>query len=69
MPMDLPYHHHEYHDDGNGGSHVRATLMGPSVALPVSEGAAMLGIYQQIVFIDLDNRPRRRRVIVQIVGE
>jgi secondary thiamine-phosphate synthase enzyme len=55
--------------DDNGFSHLRATLMGPSVTLPVADGAALLGTWQQIVLIDHDNRPRDRLVRVQLAGE
>jgi secondary thiamine-phosphate synthase enzyme len=63
------YHHHETWDDGNGHSHVRSTLMGPSIAIPVREGALPLGTWQQVILLDFDNRPRRRKVLVQVVGE
>ena len=55
--------------DGNGFSHVRAALLGPSLALPVREGALVTGTWQQIVLVDFDNRPRSRRVEVQIIGD
>jgi len=48
---------------------VRATFLGPSLTLPVSEGRAVLGTWQQVVFLELDNKPRRREVLVQIVGD
>jgi secondary thiamine-phosphate synthase enzyme len=55
--------------DGNGHSHVRAALLGPSLTVPVVDGGLTLGTWQQIVFVDFDNRPRRRELIVQVVGE
>lgn len=55
--------------DDNGFSHIRSTLMGPSLTVPVVDGAALLGTWQQIVVIDHDNRPRQRRVYVQVIGE
>jgi secondary thiamine-phosphate synthase enzyme len=55
--------------DDNGFSHLRATLMGPGVTLPVVDGELLLGTWQQVVLIDHDNRPRSRSVRVQIVGE
>jgi secondary thiamine-phosphate synthase enzyme len=61
-------HEQTWHDD-NGHSHVRASLLGPSVTIPVLEGRARLGTWQQIVLIDFDTRPRNREVIVQVVGE
>ncbi len=68
-----PQHDHYDHDarwgDGNGFSHVRAALMKPSVTVPVSGGQMALGTWQQLVFIDFDNRPRSRELVVQVVGE
>jgi len=55
--------------DDNGFSHLRATLMGPGIAMPVENGRTVRGTWQQIVLIDHDNRPRKRRVRVQVVGE
>lgn len=61
--------HSQTWGDDNGFSHLRASLMGPGVCLPVIEGRALLGTWQQIVLVDHDNRPRERRVCVQVVGE
>jgi len=55
--------------DDNGFSHLRASLMGPGVALPVVDGSVLIGTWQQVVLIDHDNRPRKRRVRVQVVGD
>ena len=55
--------------DGNGHSHIRATLLGPSLSMPVADGHLMLGTWQQIVFIYQNNRARSRELIVQMVGE
>jgi secondary thiamine-phosphate synthase enzyme len=55
--------------DGNGFSHVRAALFGPSVALPVRRGRIVRGTWQQVVLVDFDNRPRNREIIVTVVGE
>ncbi|GAB4429980.1 MAG: secondary thiamine-phosphate synthase enzyme YjbQ [Anaerolineae bacterium] len=63
------YKHNERWHDGNGFSHVRAALLGPSVTVPVVDGQLTLGTWQEIAFIDFDNNPRRRRLIVQLVGE
>jgi len=60
-------HEQTWHDD-NGHSHVRASLLGPSLTLPIVEGKMPLGTWQQIILIDFDTRPRTRRVIVQLVG-
>ena len=68
-PKDLFYEHDERWGDGNGYSHVRAALLGPSLHIPVIDGRLMLGTWQQIVLLDFDNRPRKRRIIMQIVGE
>lgn len=68
-PEDASYKHNERWGDGNGFSHVRAALMKPSLSVPVKEGGLMLGTWQQIVFLDFDNRERRRELTVQIVGE
>lgn len=63
------YHHNLRWHDGNGHSHVRAALLGPSITVPYVEGALTLGTWQRIVFIDFDNRPRSRRLVVQMIGE
>lgn len=68
-PEDIEYAHNERWGDGNGHSHIRASIIGPSLAVPFSEGKLMLGTWQQIVFLDLDTTPRYRRVVVQISGE
>lgn len=67
-PRNGHYRHEETWHDDNGHSHVRASLVGPSLALPVVEGAVPLGTWQQIVFMDFDTRPRRRTVHVTVVG-
>jgi secondary thiamine-phosphate synthase enzyme len=69
VPSDIPYEHDKRWGDGNGFSHVRAALMKPSLTIPVVKGKLALGTWQQIVFIDFDNRERNREVIVQIIGE
>ncbi len=63
------YHHDRTWGDGNGHSHVRASLVGPSLSVPFREGRLILGTWQQIAFVDFDNRPRRRVLIVQVMGE
>ena len=63
------YRHEETWHDDNGHSHVRAALIGPSLALPVVDGAVPLGTWQQVVLVDLDTRPRSRTVIVTVVGD
>ncbi len=66
---DRPYQHNLRWGDGNGHAHVRAALLGASLSIPFVEGRLMLGTWQQITFIDFDNRPRQREIIVQVVGE
>lgn len=68
-PRGRHYRHDARWGDGNGYAHVRAALLGPSLSVPVAEGRLMLGTWQQIVLLDFDNRPRKRRIIVQIAGE
>ena len=68
-PVEIDYDHNERWHDGNGHSHIRASLLGPSLTVPFCEGRLMLGTWQQIVFLELDNRPRKRKVVVQIMGE
>ena len=68
-PEDGEYLHEQTWHDDNGHSHVRATLLGSSVAVPLIDGALTLGTWQQIILIDFDTRPRRRRIVVQVVGE
>jgi secondary thiamine-phosphate synthase enzyme len=63
------YKHNERWHDGNGFSHVRAALLGPSLSVPFVDGSLILGTWQQIAFLDFDNRHRQRRVVVQLVGE
>jgi secondary thiamine-phosphate synthase enzyme len=69
VPHTLATRHSATWGDDNGFSHIRATLMGPSTTLPVVEGRIVLGTWQQVVLIDHDNRPRKRRIRVQVVGE
>jgi secondary thiamine-phosphate synthase enzyme len=67
-PRGKYYHHDERWGDGNGHAHVRASLLGPSLTVPVGSGRLILGTWQQIIFIDFDNRPRSRRILVQVSG-
>ncbi len=68
-PSNIPYEHDKRWGDGNGFSHVRAALMKPSISIPVAGGSLTLGTWQQIVFMDFDNRSRQREIVVQITGE
>ncbi len=69
VPPDRDYAHNRRWGDGNGHSHVRAALLGPSLTVPFVDGELSLGTWQQITYCDFDNRPRSRRLILQIVGE
>ncbi|MDV2503938.1 MAG: secondary thiamine-phosphate synthase enzyme YjbQ [bacterium] len=68
-PTDIPYAHDAAWGDGNGFSHVRAALIGASYTVPFADGTLLLGTWQQIVLVDFDNRPRSRRVIIQLMGD
>ena len=68
-PRDIQYRHDETWHDGNGHSHVRASLVGPSLTIPFSNGALLLGTWQQIVMLEMDTRPRERALTIQILGE
>lgn len=68
-PQNFEYKHNERWHDGNGHSHVRASLLGQSESFPLVDGRILLGTWQQVIFIDLDNRARSRKLVVQIVGE
>ena len=68
-PKKIPYEHHETWHDDNGRSHVKASLLGPSLTVPIKDGTLIHGTWQQIVFLELDTQPRKRTIIVQIIGE
>ena len=69
VPENREYRHNLRWGDGNGHSHVRAALLGPSLTVPFSDGRLLLGTWQHVTYIDFDNRPRRRELILQILGE
>lgn len=69
VPRDHYYHHEERWHDNNGHSHVRASMIGPSVTVPFRDRRLMLGTWQQIVFYDFDVRARERELIVHVMGE
>ena len=69
VPSDIEYEHDKTWHDGNGHSHVRASLIGPSLTIPFKDGNLILGTWQQIVFFELDTRSRERRITIQIIGE
>jgi secondary thiamine-phosphate synthase enzyme len=68
-PQDGVYAHNKKWGDMNGYSHIRASILGPSLSVPFVNGNLQLGRWQQIIFIELDNRPRSREIILQIMGE
>lgn len=68
-PSGKDYAHNHTWGCDNGRSHVRATLIGPDITVPVTEGKAVLGTWQQIAFLELDTRGRNRRIIVKVVGD
>ncbi len=69
IPQNISYDHDRRWGDGNGYSHVRASLLGASLVVPFSDKKLTLGTWQQIVLVDFDNRPRSRQVILQVMGE
>ncbi|MEK6966297.1 MAG: secondary thiamine-phosphate synthase enzyme YjbQ [Thermoproteota archaeon] len=68
-PQDIEYDHEKMWHDGNGHSHVKASLLGPSLTIPFKDNQLLLGTWQQIVFVELDTRSRERNLVVQILGE
>ena len=69
IPHNIPYNHDRRWGDGNGYSHVRASLLGASLVIPFNDKRLTLGTWQQIVLVDFDNRPRSRQIILQIMGD
>jgi secondary thiamine-phosphate synthase enzyme len=69
VPANIDYQHNRAWGDGNGHSHVRASLLSPSLTVPFVSKRMLLGTWQQIVCVDFDNRPRSREIVVQIIGE
>jgi len=69
FPSDRPYRHNERWGDGNGFSHIRASMLGPSLTVPFRDTRLLLGTWQQIVLVDFDNRARQREVLLQFIGE
>jgi secondary thiamine-phosphate synthase enzyme len=68
-PKEIEYKHNKTWHDGNGHSHVRASLIGPSITIPFKDGNLLLGTWQQIVLLEMDTRQRERKIILQIIGE
>ncbi len=69
VPRGITYHHDRRWGDGNGYSHIRASLLGPSLVVPFADKKLTLGTWQQVVLVDFDNRPRSREIVLQIIGE
>ncbi len=69
VPQNISYDHDRRWGDGNGYSHIRASLLGSSLVVPFNDKKLTLGIWQQIILVDFDNRPRSREIILQIMGE
>ena len=69
VPKNIEYEHDNTWHDGNGHSHIRSSLIGPSITIPIMHARLMLGTWQQVVLIEMDTRSRTRTVIVQILGE
>lgn len=69
FPRNIYYHHEEAWHDGNGHSHVRASFIGPDLIIPFKDGQLLTGTWQQPVFIELDNKPRKRSLVIQVWGE
>jgi secondary thiamine-phosphate synthase enzyme len=69
IPKNIEYQHDNTWHDGNGHSHVKASLIGPSMTIPFKDGNLMLGAWQQIVLLETDTRPRERKIILQIIGD
>jgi secondary thiamine-phosphate synthase enzyme len=69
IPSKREYEHDKTWGDANGYSHLRASLVGPSLTVPFDDGKLCLGTWQQVVFVDFDNRPRSRNIVLQFIGE
>jgi secondary thiamine-phosphate synthase enzyme len=68
-PRAADYRHHLRWGDDNGSSHVRAALLGPSIAIPFVDGELTLGTWQQVMLLEFDTRPRRREIVIQVIGD
>ena len=69
IPSNRSYHHDQTWHDGKGFSHLRSSLIGTSLVLPIYRGSVIHGTWQQVVIVDFDNRPRRRNVVIHLLGE
>ncbi|HLF99460.1 MAG TPA: secondary thiamine-phosphate synthase enzyme YjbQ [Acidimicrobiia bacterium] len=68
VPQDEPWEHNTRNDDTNGHSHARAAIIGPSVTVPFHDGELVIGTWQKVVMIDFDDRPRSRKIVIQLLG-
>lgn len=68
VPYGAKYHHHDTWHDDNGSSHIQAAILGPSLTVPIVDGAMTLGTWQQMVLVDCDTGPRNRKLVVQIIS-
>ena len=69
IPRDIPYEHNKTWHDGNGHSHVKASIIGPSLIIPFRDGRLLLGTWQQVVLLEMDTRSRSRLLVIQVMGE
>lgn len=69
IPRGADYFHNDTWQDGNGDGHIKASLLGPDLTCPVSNGSIVLGTWQQIILVDSDNKPRMRQIMVTVIGE
>jgi len=69
IPQNREYAHNARWHDGNGHSHIRASLLGPSLTIPFVESRLTLGTWQQVIYVDFDNKPRGRELVLQMIGE
>ena len=69
IPRDIPYEHNKTWHDGNGHSHVKASIIGPSLSIPFQDGKLILGTWQQVVLLEMDTRSRSRRLVIHVIGE
>jgi secondary thiamine-phosphate synthase enzyme len=69
VPPNREYAHNARWGDGNGHSHIRAALLGPSLTVPFVNGNLTMGTWQQVIYVDFDNRPRKRELVLQLIGE
>jgi secondary thiamine-phosphate synthase enzyme len=69
IPQNREYAHNARWHDGNGHSHIRASLLGPSLTIPFAGGSLTLGTWQQVIYVDFDNKPRKRELVMQLIGE